>query len=73
MRAVRRRLPEHVLAMPHLGEHLDRVAAGHADRLLHRRLVGAQERVGLLLLAEQRRHRGLAAGAGGVDRRPSAP
>ena len=31
----------------------DRIAAGHADGLLHGRHVGAQERVGLLLLAEQ--------------------
>jgi len=27
-------LPKHILAMPHLGKHLDRIAAHHADRTL---------------------------------------
>jgi hypothetical protein len=49
-------LPEHVLAVPHFGEHSARVADGQADGLGHGRHVGTQERVGGLLLAEQRQH-----------------
>src|SRR5690242_5113134 len=61
-------LPEHILPVAHLGEYLDRILADHADRLLHAGLVGAQEGVGLLLLAEQARDGRLVAGAGSVDR-----
>src|SRR6266545_160298 len=62
------KLPEHILAMPHLGEYRHRVTARHADSALHGRYVGPKEGVGRLLLAEQRGHRGLALGARRVDR-----
>ena len=53
---------EHVLGVAHLREHRERGIAGPTCRpRLHRGHVGAQERVGGFLLAEQRRHRGLAA------------
>ena len=47
-------LPENVLAMADLGEHQCGVLAHHADGLRHARQIGAQEGIGLLLLAEQR-------------------
>jgi hypothetical protein len=40
--------------MPHLGEHLDRIATGHADRALDGRHVGPQERVGGFLIFQRR-------------------